>query len=83
MEKKVYLANFKSFANGKGLKGRIYMDKLEEFLKADDKKRKFINVTIWENKEVGQYGHTHSMVLDTWEPQSADQSKQVRNDLPV
>lgn len=64
----VYLGNGKAVANGKGVKIRIYLDKLpKEKIKTDDKGRKFINVVTWENKEPDKYGFTHSMQLDEWE----------------
>ena len=76
--KKVYLSNLKPIGSTTGLKGRIYLDKIEEHFQVDDKGRKYINYSIWENREPDQYGNSHAMVLDTWKPEA----KKETSDLP-
>ena len=79
--KKVYLANLKSFGNFGSIKGRFYMDKIEEHIQTDDKGRKYIPFIVNVNKEPDQYGNTHSVVLDTWKPDDTKAPVQ-KNDLP-
>jgi len=74
-EKKVYLSNLKTIGQTNGLKGRIYMDKIEQYFETDDKGRQYIQFAIWPNKELDQYGNSHSMQLDTWKP---TQKKEIK-----
>ena len=41
---------------------------LKAFLAEHTNEKGYINFTISERKEVGQYGDTHSVVLDDWKP---------------
>jgi hypothetical protein len=41
---------------------------LKAFLAENTNEKGYINFTISERKEVGQYGDTHSVVLDDWKP---------------
>lgn len=79
--KKVYLANFKTFGSYGSIKGRIYADKTSDYWETDDKGRKYLPIIINTNKEPDQYGNTHSMVLDTWKPESGSANKKS-DDLP-
>jgi hypothetical protein len=78
-EKKVYLSNLKQIGQTTGLKGRIYADKTSEHWQTDEKGRKYLPFSIWQNREPDQYGNTHAMILDTWKP---DPSKKNTSDLP-
>ena len=69
-QKKVYVANFKTFGQYGAIKGRIYIDKIKEHVQTDDKGRAYIPVIINANKGgADQYGNTHSAVIDTWKPE--------------
>lgn len=58
----------KTFDNGSLLRMGISVDKVIEFLKANKNSGGYVNLIISPRKEVGQYGDTHSVYLDTWEP---------------
>lgn len=76
MEEKIYingisLKEFK-FASGDvvinaGINVDALIKQLEE-LKSKANDKGYINTKIVKRKEVSQYGHTHYMQLDTWQP---------------
>lgn len=43
-------------------------DKLIAWIEANVNDRDYINLVVSRRREVSQYGHTHSVVLDTWKP---------------
>lgn len=45
---------------------------LGKFVKANKNSRGWINLSLIPRKEVGKYGETHSVVLDTFEPKAKD-----------
>ena len=48
---------------------------LVEFINQHANAKGYINLTVAKRREVGQYGDTHSVCLDTWQPkQTAGQS---------
>jgi hypothetical protein len=68
MEKKILLANLKSFGNYGSIKGRLYLPKTEGHWETDDKGVKYLPIIINVNKGPDKYGNTHSVILDTWKP---------------
>jgi hypothetical protein len=82
----------KVFDNGSLLRMGISVDKVVEFLKANKNSGGYVNLIISPRKEVGQYGDTHSVYLDTWEPnkksapvasQKPSSSKSKQNATPA
>jgi len=57
------------------LKLGVNVDKMIAFLQQHRNAKGFVNLGISERKEVGQYGDTHTVWLDTWQPDAAKQSK--------
>ena len=53
---------------GTMLKMSCKVEKLVAFLNQHVNSKGYVNMNISRRKEVGQYGDTHSVVLDTWEP---------------
>lgn len=78
----VYLSNLKPIGSTTGLKGRIYEDKVDEHWQTDDKGRKYLPYTIWENKAPDQYGNTHFMKLDLWKPEAKTDATTVKKTQP-
>jgi hypothetical protein len=50
------------------LKLSVNVDKFLAFLKEHENEKGWVNMKIERKKEVGQYGDTHSLQLDTWKP---------------
>ena len=70
MTEKIYLkssAKEKIFANGGSvLNIGIKAEELIQFIQAHTNERGYLNLNISKRNEVGQYGDTHSISLDTW-----------------
>ena len=43
-------------------------DKIAAWIIANQNKKGYIDLCVSKRKEVGQYGDTHSVYLDTWKP---------------
>lgn len=72
MSERVFLkcsAKEKSFGNGgtKLLIG-VKVEDLIAFAKAHGNERGYLNLAVTSRREVGQYGDTHSVALDTFTP---------------
>lgn len=50
------------------LKVGFHVDTLVEFVKKHANEKGFVNFVISRRKEVGKYGETHSLAVDTWTP---------------
>lgn len=74
-EQKIYAplsAVEKEFANGGSiLKLSGKADKLIEFIRANANDKGYINLVVGKRREIGQYGDTHSVTLDTWKPKES------------
>ena len=46
----------------------VDVNELIKFAQQHQNARGYLNLSISERKSVGQYGDTHSVSLDTWEP---------------
>ncbi len=44
-------------------------DELIAFIKEHRNEKGYLNLKIEKRREAGQYGDTHSVVLDTWKPE--------------
>lgn len=63
------IAKQKQFSNGGSvINVSIKREDLAEFVRQHTNERGYINLVIGERREVGQYGDTHSVWLDTYEP---------------
>lgn len=62
-------AKAKTFSNGgtKLLIG-VKVEDLIAFAKAHGNERGYLNLVVTERREVGQYGDTHSVALDDYQP---------------
>lgn len=72
-EQKIYVpkcsAKQITFASGKTiLKLGIHAETMIAFLKANQNAKGYVNLGISSRRETGQYGDTHSVWLDTWQP---------------
>ena len=70
-----------TFNSGKSiLKLGIHAETMIEFLRQHANEKGYVNLGISERREVGQYGDTHCVWLDTWKPnqQRQDQPTQRR-----
>jgi hypothetical protein len=69
---------------GPMLKVSFRADKLQAFMDANKNAKGYVNLDVSKRREVGQYGETHSAVLDTWQPnQSAQQPRTTRAETPA
>lgn len=60
-------ARKKEFANGGSLLNLgIKAEDLTAFIAQHTNTRGYVNLTIKERREVGRYGDTHTVTLDTW-----------------
>ena len=53
------------------LKLGVNAEKMISFLTQHQNAKGFVNLGISERREVGQYGDTHTVWLDTWQPESS------------
>lgn len=53
---------------GAVLKLGVHADTMIDFLNQHRNEKGYVNIAISPRKEVGQYGDTHSVTLDTWKP---------------
>ena len=66
------------------LKVSFRADKMQEFMDANKNAKGYVNLDVNKRKNVGQYGETHSAVLDTWQPnQPAQQPRTTRAETPA
>ena len=67
------------------LKVSLKADDLIAFAKQHANQRGYLNLDIVERKEVGQYGDTHSIVLDDFVPQTGAGARQddIRRNGPA
>ena len=78
-EKPTYINSLRCKQSRYGIKVSGQLDKIiEEFTKLANS-RGYVNLEIKERKEVGRYGETHSVILDTWEPTGNQQSSTSNN----
>lgn len=61
-------------SNGQFMKLSFTADKMIQFIKSNTNAKGFVNLNISERREVGQFGDTHSVKLDTWQPSEGKQS---------
>jgi hypothetical protein len=77
-EQKIYApvsAKKVTFQSGKSiLKIGINVEKFKAFLDTHRNTKGYVNLGISERKETGQYGETHTVWLDTWQPDAAKAS---------
>ena len=66
---------------GKFLSVGIKVEPFIEWMNANTNSRGYVNLIISPRREVGQYGDTHSVYLDTWEPKP--QGQEMRRDNPA
>jgi len=60
----------------------ILVEKFAPFVKANKNERGYLNLTISPRKEIGAYGETHSVSLDTWQPSKDKASTQNKSTTP-
>jgi len=70
MTEKIYLkcsAKEKVFDNGGSVLNISFSaDAMKAFMEAHTNERGYVNLNVSRRNEVGQYGDTHSISLDTW-----------------
>lgn len=71
------------YANGgKILKLSFKAADLREFLNQHVNDKGYVNLIVAERKEMGQYGDTHSVYLDTWKPKAKEPGQPAANPAP-
>lgn len=63
---------------GSVLKIGANAEKLIAFIQTHANSKGYINLCVSKRKSVGQYGETHCMWLDTWEPKSKASPEDVQ-----
>jgi hypothetical protein len=63
-------------SNGGILKISFRAKELVDFAKANANDRGYINLCVTQRREVGKYGETHAVWLDTWKPEPKADSGQ-------
>jgi hypothetical protein len=79
-EQKIYVpkANAKevTFKSGKTvMKLSFHALELAEFVKQHQNEKGYVNFGVSKRKEVGKWGETHTIWLDTWKPDGQQQRK--------
>jgi len=68
------------------LKLGINVDKFVSEMEKHKNEKGYVNLNVNKRKEVGQYGDTHSVSLDTWKPEKEEtkpkNKTKFRDDLP-
>lgn len=77
MDKKNYVKGKFKVINGKY--GELYvlsldLEDLARIAKTGKNGKRYANIKIQKKKEVDQWGNTHSIMEDTWEPKEKDES---------
>ncbi len=80
-EPKIYVPKCKAKAvsfrdGGEIIKLGFEAAALVQFIHANTNERGYINLNVGKRREVGQYGDTHTVSLDTWKPDG--QAKQTQ-----
>ena len=73
MAEKTYLkcsAKARTTQYGEVINLGVKATELIAFAQAHANERGYVNLTVSQRKEVGQYGDTHSVTLDTFEPKA-------------
>jgi hypothetical protein len=88
MADKIYLrcsAKARQTQFGEVLNIGIKADDLAEFCQQHTNARGYVNLTISKRRDIGQYGDTHSVYLDTYEPKTGTGAREVtaRHSGPV
>ena len=66
-------AKAKTFSNGGTVINLgVKVEDLAEFCRKHKNERGYVNLIVAERREVGQYGDTHSVYLDTYQPKRDD-----------
>ena len=70
MGEKIFLkcsAKEKTFSNGGTILNLgIKAEDMQQFLQAHTNERGYLNLTVQSRREVGKFGDTHTVSLDTW-----------------
>ena len=79
-EPKIYVpkcsAKSHTFQNGgEIIKIAFHADTLAEFVKNHANEKGFVNFIVGKRREVGNYGETHTVMLDTWKPSGSPAAK--------
>jgi len=68
-----------TFANGGSvLRFSINLAKFGPFVKENKNENGYINFNIEKRREVGNYGDTHNVCLDTWKPAPKTETKSAK-----
>ena len=77
MANTIYFNGFSAKKSKYGIKLSGKVDRIIEELNKHKNDKGYINLELTERREVGKYGETHSVKVDTWEPPSKDNSATV------
>lgn len=73
MADKVFL-KCQAKASTYGVRIGVKVEDLIAFAKQHGNERGYLNLEVKQRREPGQYGDTHSVTLDTYEPKKRDES---------
>ena len=76
MADKIYVNGISVKQSKYGLKMSGNAEKVIEQIRAHTNNRGYFNWDINPRREVGKYGETHSVTVDTWQPQSTQPTPQ-------
>lgn len=84
MANKIFFNGFNAKQSKYGIKLSGKADKIIEEIKKHTNAKGYINLELNPRKEVGKYGETHSVSVDTWEPKQHAEpaTADEPNDLP-
>jgi hypothetical protein len=86
MAEKTYLkcsAKERKTPYGDALRVSVKVEELIRFANEHGNARGYLNLDISRRREVGQYGDTHSVVLDRWEPKARAEATTAPAHAPV
>lgn len=77
MSEKIYVGNGKAMTGNFGVFHKLSFSAQDlETLKANLNEKGYVNIAMNERQSPSQYGATHSMVIDTWQPTPQGQAPQ-------
>jgi hypothetical protein len=68
---------YKFTSGGSVLNVGVRVDEIIAFAKEHGNERGYLNLTVSQRKEVGQYGQTHSVYLDAYDAKKSEREKVV------
>lgn len=78
---KIYCGSAKPFGQYDTLKLDICLDDIpEEHIRTGKNGKRYVKVNLNKNKQIGKFGDTHNLQVDTWKPEHKPEYEGNRED---